>query len=190
MNIGIDFGGVLSMKDKEGTEDKQEGLGLVQEHKNTCIDMPGAIEALHQLKAQGHNLILISFCGKKRALETKQSLEDSGLAALFSALVFVKKPQFKKNICELYQCRYLIDDRADILAHVATAETVQPILFGDGVDWPQIVARIGADFAQIKADVAAFEAPTETTLISRILSYVSDPVIPPPSALQPFIQAF
>ena len=159
MNIGIDFGGVLSMKDKEGTEDKQEGLVQVQEHKNTCIDMPGAIEALHQLKAQGHNLILISFCGKKRALETKQSLEDSGLAALFSALVFVKKPHLKKDICEQYQCRYMIDDRADILAHVATAVTadktvlqpVQPILFGGGVeggaDWPQIVARIGADWA-------------------------------------------
>ena len=49
MNIGIDFGGVLSIHD----------LGS-KEHINTSINMPNALESLYALK-ETHNLFLISF---------------------------------------------------------------------------------------------------------------------------------
>jgi hypothetical protein len=60
--IGIDFGGVLSQHDKTHLlEDRNR-----QQHRNVQIDMPFAIESLQQLKADGHSLLLISFCGRQR----------------------------------------------------------------------------------------------------------------------------
>ena len=63
--IGVDFGGVLSIHDSKMTNNS----GL--EHKNTAINMPFAIDNLKKLKKQGHELYIISFCGKTRAKETK-----------------------------------------------------------------------------------------------------------------------
>ena len=65
--IGIDFGGVLSQHDSRVAPGDAS-------HINTAIDMPNAVESLMALKAEGHHLFLISFCGKSRAIETKASL--------------------------------------------------------------------------------------------------------------------
>lgn len=125
-NIGVDFGGVLSSKDTKGAE-----------HVNTCIDMPFAIESLLKLKALGHKLFLISFCGKTRAIETKQSLEttmiseSTSCASLFDAIYFVKDTKFKRPMCEYLNCHFMVDDRDDILLDVqySACKTI-PILFG------------------------------------------------------------
>ena len=58
-NILFDFGGVLSVHDGGNTE-----------HKNTCINMPNAKESIEQMKNNGHNLSIVSFCGRSRANET------------------------------------------------------------------------------------------------------------------------
>lgn len=125
-NIGVDFGGVLSSKDTLGTE-----------HVNTCIDMPFAVENLLKLKALGHKLFLISFCGKTRAIETKLSLETTMIsekvscASLFNEIYFVKDTKFKKAVCEYLNCHFMVDDRDDILFEVqnSACKTI-PNIFG------------------------------------------------------------
>ena len=126
-NIGVDFGGVLSLKDTEDAE-----------HVNTAIDMPFAVENLLKLKALGHKLFLISFCGKARAIETKQRLESTmvsegvSCASLFDEIYFVKDTKFKKSMCEYLNCHFMIDDREDIQFDVqnSACKTI-PILFGE-----------------------------------------------------------
>lgn len=121
-NIAVDFGGVLSVHDSDNAE-----------HKNTCIDVPNGIESLEKLKNAGHKLYLVSFCGKKRAKETKESIETNKLDYLFEKQIYVKNTKFKRPICELHNCHFMIDDRTDILGSFvkeeSTSQTV-PILFG------------------------------------------------------------
>lgn len=129
-NIGIDFGGVLSSHDAK----------IGAQHVNTAIDMPLAIENLLKLKHQGHHLFLISFCGKNRAIETKQSLIDTPImpgsdmkcASLFEKMYFTPDRKYKKEICEFLNCHFMVDDRSDIQEVVITSEChTIPILFGE-----------------------------------------------------------
>lgn len=142
-NIGIDFGGVLSMHD-----DKNNA-----EHINTVIDVPNALECLLKLKNDGHKLYLISFCGKTRAIETYQSLALSHIdnnmccADLFETIYFVKDRTKKKEICEYLHCHFMIDDRVDILQNIVGCKSnTKPILFGSehsqfisAPDWTNVV---------------------------------------------------
>jgi hypothetical protein len=77
MIIGIDFGNTLSIQDEDGK-------------MNTSIDMPGAMQALEQLRLNGHKLYLISFCGRKRAEQTKIAIEG-----LFDGFFFYKNSKCK-----------------------------------------------------------------------------------------------
>jgi hypothetical protein len=108
MIIGIDFGGVLSIED---------ALLPASSHRNTQIDMPGAHEAIAEL-AKEHTLYLISFCGKRRAMETKASIHASGLAKYFAGLYFVKHPDYKSQITRFLGCDVMIDDRIDVLDNI------------------------------------------------------------------------
>ena len=146
-NIGIDFGGVLSVHDNK----------LGAEHRNVSINMPLAVENLLKLKALGHRLYLISFCGRSRALETQTSLEQTKLtdsmscADVFTDIIFVKDIEYKRYICEYLNCHFMIDDREDIQRHVVQSECKTiPILFGSekhpdfvaAKDWNQVVEII------------------------------------------------
>jgi hypothetical protein len=109
LNIGIDFGGVLSVHDKKTTDGS--------EHKNVCIDMPHSFEALKTLKLAGHKLFLISFCGKTRALETQEAILDQA-PGLFDGMYFVKSKDHKKYMCQHLQCDVMIDDTLSILMSI------------------------------------------------------------------------
>jgi len=87
------------------------------------INMPGCIEALRKLKAEGHTLILISFCGKKRAVATRKYFYKFD-EPLFDHYHFVKKRSFKKDVCAKYGVDIMIDDRLDILKTVAPTKTM------------------------------------------------------------------
>lgn len=126
-NIGIDFGGVLSVHDSK----------LGAEHRNVSINMPLAVENLLKLKALGHKLFLISFCGRSRAIETQKSLEETTIndtmscAEVFDEIIFVKSIEYKRYLCEYLNCHFMVDDREDILQHVTQSECKTiPILFG------------------------------------------------------------
>ena len=122
--VNIDFGGVLSIHDRN-TESKNT------EHVSTIINMPGGVEALKELKRKGHKLYLNSFCGKKRALETKNAImKEKELNGIFENLYFVKDKANKGYVCLHTGCNVMIDDRVDVLTSVQkTSPTVHCILF-------------------------------------------------------------
>ena len=130
-NIGVDFGGVLSTLDKDEETDSNS------EHFSTVIDIPDAIDNLLKLKSLGHKLYLISYCGRARALETKQSLdktiisENMKCSDIFEGIYFVKEKAFKKDLCEFLNCQFMIDDRIGIQLNIlTTSNKTIPILFG------------------------------------------------------------
>lgn len=135
-NIGIDFGGVLSAHDDNDSQ-------ISAEHKNTSMNIPGAIENLLKLKSIGHKLFLISFCGKARAVETLQKLKSTFVpgseamvvADIFDGIYFVKNIAFKREVCEFLKCHFMIDDRVDVLLNFKNDSCVTlPILYGSQSD--------------------------------------------------------
>jgi hypothetical protein len=123
LTIAIDFGGVLSTHDRGGNNSGAE-------HANVAINIEGALEGLKSLKQAGHKLILNSFCGKRRAIETAKSINELA-PGLFDQLFFVKSKDFKKHVCTHVGADVLIDDTMSILVDVAKNEK-QP------KQWPPI----------------------------------------------------
>jgi hypothetical protein len=119
MIIGIDFGGVLSVDDT-----------LVSSpHRNTAVDMRGAKEALAEL-SKDHKLFLISFCGKRRAMETKASIVEAGLDKYFTGLYFVKHPDYKAQLTRYLGCNVMIDDTVYVLDNIRVHnDKIHTILF-------------------------------------------------------------
>jgi dUTPase len=115
LTIGIDFGGVLSIHDRDHKSDT-DAVGAVGEHKNTLLNMPHALSVLEELKPY-HNLVLISFCGQKRAVETYNSLNES-VSHLFNQMFFTKDKMFKKDVCDAAGCDVMIDDTLAILIDI------------------------------------------------------------------------
>lgn len=108
LRIGIDFGGVLSIHDAKSSE---------SQHHNISVDVPGAIDTLRLWKAQGHELYLISFCGRARSAETRASIEKTA-AGLFTELYFTRTKKYKADLCNHIGCHLMIDDRKDILKDI------------------------------------------------------------------------
>lgn len=117
LRIGIDFGGVLSVHEKNQPPPTHKNDG---DHVRTAIDMPGAIDALHRLHSAGHELHLISFCGFPRAVETQKALIKADLAKLFTTINFVRKRNWKGYVCDELGIHVMIDDRQDVLKAVKT----------------------------------------------------------------------
>jgi hypothetical protein len=141
VRIGVDYGNVLSVH-TDIYESKDESASDV------CgITVPGAVDALIELKKLGHTLHLVSYCGKKRAGITKKYLEDN-YSGVFEDLFFVKHRKYKNDVCKRYGLSIMIDDRADIIATITHA---YPILFNDAekykkvfasANWPKVVDHI------------------------------------------------
>jgi hypothetical protein len=131
LNIGIDFGGVLSVHDKKDDKKDIDGQNII-EHKNTSINMPHAIETLLRLKEDGNKLYLISFCGKKRAIETHDAIINSEIKDIFEREFYVKNIEYKKYICQLVNCDIMIDDTCEILDSVKSfCPNITTILFNN-----------------------------------------------------------
>ena len=126
LRIAIDFGGVLSKKDAPSkTDDKAQSKG----HRSTAIDMPGAPEALSLLSTRGHQLVLLSFCGKTRALGTKKAiLEHAHARHWFRDLFFVKDILNKKLVVAAAKCNVMIDDTLDILLDIAKSDDCKGVV--------------------------------------------------------------
>jgi hypothetical protein len=140
LKIGIDIGGVLAVH----KTDVGDG-----EHENTGIDMPGALESVRALAAAGHTLVIVSFCGKRRAYESRDALRAAGIAECFAAMYFVKKTTHKKHVCASLGLDALIDDRGDILRTVTCG--THRVKFGDppvdagvyhAADWSTVLALL------------------------------------------------
>jgi len=107
--IGIDFGGVLSIHDRTQNN-------LIDEHTHTTLNMPNALVSIQKLVDNGHILNLISFCGRTRAYETRDSLDN--IKHLFDKQYYVKNAMDKGKICSMIGAHIMIDDRIDILDSV------------------------------------------------------------------------
>lgn len=120
MKIAIDYGGVCSSKAAEYEADPSDS-----KHNDTPRDItvPGCLEALNEL-AKTHELYLISFCGAKRAKQTRSFLE-SKYPELFKELYFTKKRTHKNAVCKLIGADIMIDDRLDILTTITDAHRIQ-----------------------------------------------------------------
>jgi hypothetical protein len=107
LKIGIDFGGVLVVSDKHYA------------HHTIEINIPNAIESLIKLKEASHQLYLISYCGKRRAIEIKRSLlRILPRNDLFNGLYFVQKKSHKADVCRALGCDIMIDDTLKILNNI------------------------------------------------------------------------
>ena len=137
-NIGIDFGGVLSVHDGGNTE-----------HKNTCINMPNAKESLEQMKNNGHNLSIVSFCGRSRANETFASLKENELDTMFHSQYYVKKRDSKSGICLYKGIQIMIDDRTEILDDISAngPDGIITIWFGSKESHP--VHKSAKDWTEV-----------------------------------------
>lgn len=135
MKIGIDFGGVLSINDT---------ITTLTPHRNTVIDMPGAKEAIIEL-AKHHELFLISFCGKRRAIETKESIIKAGIFDCFTSLYFVKHPDYKSQITTYLGCDIMIDDTIDVLDNISKHnDTIYTVLFSQISGWNNTITAINS----------------------------------------------
>ena len=106
LRIGVDFGGVLSIFQNFHQRSEDD------EHESVEVNMPDAIESLVKLKESGHELYLISYCGRRRAVETKQSLLKAiPRSDLFNELYFVRNKSHKADVCLALGCDIMIDDK-------------------------------------------------------------------------------
>jgi hypothetical protein len=114
LKIGVDMGGVCSSKSMVYEDDSKE--------MNVLIDVEDALKYLELLQRDGHELILVSFCGRRRANETRRTLKEK-YKGLFDEVFFVKDKKYKKDICEFKNLDVMIDDRTDVLRHIDMPET-------------------------------------------------------------------
>ena len=93
--------------------------------------MPDALKSLNQLKDAGHKLYLISYCGERRAKETKQSLlRTISRKDLFDGLYFVVRTTHKADVCRYLGCDIMIDDKIKILNNIhRVAPTINLLWF-------------------------------------------------------------
>lgn len=134
LRIGIDVGGVLSQHRAKNTDGS--------EHQGTSIDMPRCKEFLSKLKQIGHDLYIISFCGKSRAIETIQEIKkithinaDGKEQPIFdddSKLCFVKKKEYKGKACKHFGIDVLIDDTLSLFEYVQKDSTMTSFIWFQG----------------------------------------------------------
>ena len=107
LSIGVDMGGVCSSKSRVYEETDGEIKKL--------IDVPDCLKYLNKLKDDGHELVLVSFCGKRRARETRLKLLEE-YKGLFDKIFFVKDKKKKGMVCDYNKLDVMIDDRLDVLS--------------------------------------------------------------------------
>lgn len=110
--IGIDYGGVCSWHEHEN-DDFTEEVG---------INIPNCLETLYKLKEEGYQLILISFCGNKRAVLTRKYFYK--MDNPFDEMYFVRKRRYKNDVCKRVGVDVMIDDRLDILETLEYAKSI------------------------------------------------------------------
>lgn len=109
---------------KSSEADKYEGGGKF----TPKLNMEGCRESLEHLRAQGHTLILISYCGKNRARVTYPLVQF-----VFDEIYFVRSRDFKSIVCNCRAVDVMIDDRKDIIDNIqANCPTTFCIHFGNG----------------------------------------------------------
>ena len=113
LKIGIDCGGVLSASNNYDNEANEE------KDASNLFNIDSALDSIIELKqTMGHDLFLISFCGRHRAEETRH-LISSIVPDVFNEMYFVKKKTNKAAVVNYIGCDVMIDDTLDVLEHIS-----------------------------------------------------------------------
>jgi hypothetical protein len=132
-SLAIDAGGVLFLK---------------TERSEPSEPMEGAKEGLIALRKLGFELILVSFCGRKKAIQTKEDI-NLHFQGLLDKQYYNKNRLEKSAICQYLGVEALIDDTKEILDVFETGlyhgkkdkeiapTTIRPILFGEPKQIPK-----------------------------------------------------
>lgn len=115
LTIGVDYGGVCSEHDAKHEDNTFSG--------EVGINVEFCLASLLHLRSIGHKLVLISFCGARRAKETREyfaTLKENP----FDEMYFVKNRKHKKQICQFAGVDVMIDDRLDILETIQDTKTL------------------------------------------------------------------
>lgn len=116
MNIAVDIGGVIL--DIHNTESELIAL------------MPRTLTYLNKLKER-YNLFLLSFCGMKTELETREVLKAYKIDEIIDEnnWIFVRKTKHKKTQMINHNIKLLIDDRESIIQDVNSNNNLVGLLF-------------------------------------------------------------
>jgi hypothetical protein len=85
--------------------------------------IPGCIEALNTLKAQGHTLILVTYCDSDHVMEIYNVINTTN-SSLFDETYYVKKNSYKHNIAVYCGLDVMIDEQKDILDDMLTVHKI------------------------------------------------------------------
>lgn len=142
MKIAIDVGGVLIEKSDVATS---EDTTFDKEHVNW---VEGAIEAVKKLATDGHTLYILSFCGKKREIDTIEQLIKAGFEAWIPRenWIFVRNRRLKAPEMTKHEIDILIDDTNEVVHTCRTAGHRVLHFRGDGADgvatWKDVLLKI------------------------------------------------
>lgn len=114
VKIGVDIGGVVVEKDGRSREDTsfQEGAANF---------VPGALECLAKLVADGHELWVVSFCGAAREEATRKLLRSINFAIPEKRWVFTRSREEKGPVCAKLGLDHFVDDTQKVVRVVAQA---------------------------------------------------------------------
>lgn len=119
--LGVDIGGVIIDRVNDGTDTSFFARNYL---RTTAV--PGVFDALRQLVAGrfGNQIFLVSKCGEQVQERTLQWLEHhevyerTGLAR--DHVRFCRERRQKAGICEQLGITHFVDDRLEVLGHLAT----------------------------------------------------------------------
>lgn len=152
--LGLDVGGVLVDRVAEGSDTSFFG-----DRPMDTPPVPGALEAVDRLvEVFSHRVHIVSKAGPKISALTRRWLGEQGLTSARAIapgnVHFVRKRPAKAPICEQLGITHFVDDRADVLDHLAAVENRYlfsgglgdndlPTVIPDGVilveTWPRLV---------------------------------------------------
>jgi len=104
LKIGIDVGGTLSINNPANSDVE--------------INIPGAVETLTKLHSLGHQLYIVSLCGKERMEQVRKSLEKTFPDNMFQLIYFVKNKLKKGLVCASVGLDVMVDDDSDVCKSV------------------------------------------------------------------------
>jgi hypothetical protein len=112
--IAVDIGGVCSTLDAEGAVEF-----------GSLFNMPGCIEALTKWKQMGHELFILSFCGKARAAYIARTVEkDFGHLFDVNHVICVPDKMLKSQVCMNRQIDWLLDDNLEVLNSLVNTQGI------------------------------------------------------------------
>jgi uncharacterized protein len=113
----------FGLSDAEGS--KMWNSSLEEIYYTSCPAYPGAIELLHQLVEDGHEIYYITSRPKEHGERTKNWLKEQGFPVEDNNFYYGMKDSEKVDIIRSLQLDYYFDDKPDVLNTLANESSVR-----------------------------------------------------------------